>query len=146
MYLFVWSDILWPRVAAQIPVYQQVYGDSPTFIDDEGVERDTPRFTEFKRERAAIVAMYKDLGLVRRALANIATYMIFDDHEVTDDFYLNRDWIQTSLLDNNRPLSRRLVLDGLLAYMALSTASRSRPSVWSRPGCPTGPRASPSSS
>ena len=29
---------------------------------------------------------------VRRALANVATYMIFDDHEVTDDWYLSPIW------------------------------------------------------
>ena len=32
------------------------------------------------------------LPRVRRALANIPTYMIFDDHDVTDDFFLNPMW------------------------------------------------------
>ena len=32
------------------------------------------------------------LPKVRRALANIPTYMIFDDHDVTDDFFLNPMW------------------------------------------------------
>jgi hypothetical protein len=46
-------------------------------------------------------------------LANIPTYMIFDDHEVTDDWNLTRDWIdrvQTS------PLGVTVLRNGLLSY------------------------------
>src|SRR5262249_34694990 len=44
-------------------------------------------------EEAEAVAQFgAGLKAVRRALANIATYMICDDHEVTDDWYLNRLW------------------------------------------------------
>jgi hypothetical protein len=32
------------------------------------------------------------LPRVARALANVATYMIFDDHDVTDDWNLNKKW------------------------------------------------------
>ena len=32
------------------------------------------------------------LPKVRRALANVPTYMIFDDHDVTDDWFLNPMW------------------------------------------------------
>jgi hypothetical protein len=53
------------------------------------------------------------LPAVRRALANIATYMIFDDHEVTDDWYLNGTWA-TSVL--GAPLGRRILRNGLAAY------------------------------
>jgi hypothetical protein len=116
MYLFVWSDTLWPRTAAEIPVYNQIYGHSPTVVV-RGEVKDTPHFTEFKRERDGIVALYGDLAPVRRALANIASYMIIDDHEITDDFYLNREWLEKSLLHQDKTLSRRVVMDGLLAYM-----------------------------
>jgi hypothetical protein len=116
MYLFVWSDTLWPRTAAEIPVYNQLYGHSPTVVI-RGQVKDTPHFTEFKREREGILALYGDLAPVRRALANIATYMIIDDHEVTDDFYLDREWLENSLLHQDRTLGRRVVMDGLLAYM-----------------------------
>ena len=29
---------------------------------------------------------------VARALANVATYMVYDDHEMTDDWYLSQSW------------------------------------------------------
>ncbi|MCU0550858.1 MAG: PhoD-like phosphatase [Leptolyngbya sp. Prado105] len=53
------------------------------------------------------------LWQVRRALANIPTYMIFDDHEVTDDWNLNQVWCLRVL---GRSLGRRVVQNALLAY------------------------------
>ena len=41
-------------------------------------------------QRSSILVTYLTLPRVRRALANIATYMILDDHEITDDFNLQR--------------------------------------------------------
>ncbi len=34
----------------------------------------------------------RDLAGVRRTLANVPTYMIFDDHDVTDDWNITREW------------------------------------------------------
>lgn len=54
------------------------------------------------------------LPKVRRALANVATYMMFDDHEVTDDWNLSpmwRDRVFTS------PLGRTILRNGLLGYV-----------------------------
>ena len=34
----------------------------------------------------------KNLPKVQRALANVPTYMILDDHDVTDDYFLNPIW------------------------------------------------------
>ena len=53
------------------------------------------------------------LWQVRRSLANIPTYMVFDDHDVSDDWYLNREWCNRVL---GKPLGRRIVQNGLLAY------------------------------
>jgi hypothetical protein len=52
---------------------------------------------------------------VRRLLANIPTYMIFDDHDVTDDWNITGSWydkVRTS------PLGRRVVSNALAAYWA----------------------------
>lgn len=63
------------------------------------------------------VLLFKQLWLalpkVRRALANVPTYMIFDDHEVTDDWYLNPMW-RDRVLTN--PLGRTTVRNGLVSY------------------------------
>lgn len=50
---------------------------------------------------------------VRRAMANVSTYMIFDDHEVTDDWNLNPIWIDRVY---NAPLGRTILRNGLAAY------------------------------
>jgi hypothetical protein len=50
---------------------------------------------------------------VRRALANCATYMIFDDHEVTDDWNLSQEWFDRV---TTSPLGRTVVRNALSAY------------------------------
>lgn len=53
---------------------------------------------------------------IRRALANVPTYMIFDDHEVTDDWNLNEAWQEK--VQKKSDLGRRLVTNALAAYWA----------------------------
>lgn len=43
-------------------------------------------------ERAILTLFESGLAKVRRAMANIPTYMIFDDHDFTDDWNLNPLW------------------------------------------------------
>lgn len=61
-----------------------------------------------------VIGAFRDgLPEARRALANIATYMICDDHEVTDDWNLSelwRDRVYTS------PLGRTVLRNGIVAY------------------------------
>jgi hypothetical protein len=51
---------------------------------------------------------------IRRVLANMATYMICDDHEITDDWNLNPKWMR----DTANPTARRILANGLAAYWA----------------------------
>lgn len=55
----------------------------------------------------------RSLGSARRLLANTPTYMIFDDHDVTDDWNLDLRW-RTSVYAS--PLGRRIVANALMAY------------------------------
>jgi hypothetical protein len=55
----------------------------------------------------------KTLPDVRRTLANVSTYMIFDDHDVTDDWNLTQNWYDTVRLN---PTSRRVISNALAAY------------------------------
>ncbi len=50
---------------------------------------------------------------VRRALANIATYMIFDDHDVSNDWNLNKTWCDRVY---GKLLGRQVVRNALLTY------------------------------
>ncbi len=53
------------------------------------------------------------LPKVRRALANISTFMIFDDHEITDDWNLNPSWRDRVFTS---PLGKAIVRNGMMAY------------------------------
>ncbi|HCB08531.1 MAG TPA: hypothetical protein DEO96_02775, partial [Alteromonas sp.] len=88
MYLLVWSESLWADIS---------------FTADE-VDPDHQAL--FNREADIIKQFSQSLGQVRRALAHIPTYMIFDDHDVTDDWNLTRGWEQEVY---GHPLSRRMV-------------------------------------
>jgi hypothetical protein len=94
MYLLVWSEELWPRDPAGLATLPAAEGEAG-------------------RSRAAVLELARTLPRVRRALANVATYMIFDDHDVTDDWNLHRRWHDHV---HGRPLGRRLVQNALSAY------------------------------
>src|SRR5262249_23771925 len=53
------------------------------------------------------------LPAVRRALANLATYMIFDDHEFSNSWNLTAEWVE-SVLD--KPFGRRIYQNALAEY------------------------------
>lgn len=53
------------------------------------------------------------LPKVRRSLANISTLMIFDDHDVTDDWNLNPSWRDRVF---TAPLGKAIVRNAMMAY------------------------------
>lgn len=53
------------------------------------------------------------LPAVRRAFANIATYMIFDDHEFSNSWNITAEWVESVLA---KPMGRRVYQDALAAY------------------------------
>jgi hypothetical protein len=53
------------------------------------------------------------LPAVRRALANLATYMIFDDHEFSNSWNLTAHWVELVL---SKPMGRRVYQNSLAAY------------------------------
>lgn len=55
------------------------------------------------------------LPQVSLALANVATYMIFDDHDVTDDWFMAEQ--REAIIKQGKPLARSIVRNGLLAYV-----------------------------
>jgi hypothetical protein len=65
--------------------------------------------------RVSLEEFHKTLPNVRRLLANIPTYMIFDDHDVTDDWNITGGWYD-KVRDSS--LGRRVVSNALAAYWA----------------------------
>lgn len=69
---------------------------------------------------------------VRRALANVPTLMICDDHEVTDDWFINGAWRARVLAS---PLGLAIVRNSLVAYV-LFQAWGNTPEAFATPGTP----------
>jgi hypothetical protein len=71
-----------------------------------------------KDQNGYLRTFHNTLPDVRRLLANIPTYMIFDDHDVTDDWNITHSWY-----DNVRgsELGRRLVSNALAACWAFQS-------------------------
>lgn len=105
MYLFSWSAALWPRT---YPDALEVARTPPQSGGDEVIIRGN-----YEKERAVVEAFRKALGQVRRLLANVPVYMMFDDHDVTDDWNMVGDWCNRVY---KNPLSRRIVQNALAAY------------------------------
>jgi hypothetical protein len=115
MYLFVWSDTLWdtssiaPFAAVTASVKKntdpRVFTFWERFLEKKraGIESDIGKMKLF---RSAVPK-------VRRVLANIPSYTIFDDHEVADDWNMTRDICEGLY----RPaISLQMVQNALTAY------------------------------
>lgn len=123
MYLLSWGPELWETIQEQ--------GGFPTF--EEEVENNRiyfvfPQTERFVKEHRKEYALYRkrfeehsenlrqtvsSLRHIRRLLANVPTYMMFDDHDVTDDWNLSMDWRENVL---HSPLGKHIVANGLGAY------------------------------
>lgn len=107
MYLLTWSPVLWPSEDKLRRFLGKPPGKTPRRILEADPRNDRDRLWQF----------HTTLPQVRRALANIPTYMIFDDHDVTDDWNLNGDWCRAVYSDpEGAPLGPRLVQNALAAY------------------------------
>ncbi len=104
MYLFAWSDVLW--------VEDEFFPDFAD-VNSKHWQAKNEKRKAYEDEVEDIKGFWSSLKSVRRALANIPTYMIFDDHEITDDWYLNMAWCSRIL---DKPLGKRILQNGMLAY------------------------------
>ena len=105
MYLLVWSPTLWSFV------------DRDRFARNgycnAGVAVSLKWQQTWQHEAPIIDDFVMGLKNVRRLMAHIPTYMIFDDHDITDDFQLNRRW-EKAAYDNL--FSRRIIGNALISY------------------------------
>ena len=73
---------------------------------------------EFLGHKGALKELRRDVWHARRALANVPTYMLADDHDVTDDWFLNgkveRQLRGTGVIPG--PGGRRMMRNALAAY------------------------------
>jgi hypothetical protein len=96
-YLLSWSPVPWRVVEVDPP---------------QGLDAETRAL--FERERAAIDDFVEGLSAVRRLFAHLPVAMIFDDHDISDDWNLSREWEEVAY---GHPFSKRIIGNALLAYL-----------------------------
>jgi hypothetical protein len=109
MYLLVWSPACWAGIEL----------DPPPGLDEAEARL-------YAEERQAIEEFTAYLPAVRRVLAHLPTAMIFDDHDVTDDWNLHREWEEVVY---GQAFSRRVIGNALIGYL-LNQAWGNRPEVF----------------
>ncbi|GHO93298.1 hypothetical protein KSF_033460 [Reticulibacter mediterranei] len=109
MYLYAWSDVLWPEQLPDVATVWQAYPELRPSSDEDQIKVKA----QYEQQNRQLQQMREELPQVRRALANIATYMICDDHEITDDWYLDGAWCQQVL---SNPLGRHILRNAILTY------------------------------
>ncbi|MEX5452748.1 alkaline phosphatase family protein, partial [Stutzerimonas stutzeri] len=68
----------------------------------------------YRCEERCLLKFLEGLPRVARALAHVPSLMIFDDHDITDDWNLSARWEQTAY---EHPFSRRIIGNALIAYL-----------------------------
>ena len=131
MHLLVWSPRLWRPLAPPTEAFVPSDRVAANHLSDweayyaakdrkPGDENKTPlelwqadQEKGYLEDVASAEVFRAAVPRVARALANCATYMIFDDHEVTDDWYLSRSWRSRVL---TAPFGRAVVRNAFAAY------------------------------
>jgi hypothetical protein len=123
MYLAAWSPRVWRALANSTDVLKSPTGAAATVAPhltqwdacaaEQGTTFAQLRQKPFDDEKANAEVFRDAVPKVARALANVATYMIFDDHEVTDDWNLNTRWRNRAY---SQPLGRNVTRNGVMAY------------------------------
>ena len=109
MYLLAWSPAPW------------------RIVGEPAMPPLTPKHVErWQRENAALQGFRDELPQAARLLAHVQTLMIFDDHDVTDDWNLSAKWETTAY---EHPFSRRIIGNALVGYM-LCQGWGNRPDVF----------------
>jgi hypothetical protein len=96
MYLLVWSPVCWRLIEVTEPK-----------LSPDKAKR-------FQWEHKLVKRFVTTLPQAARVMAHLPCYMIFDDHDVTDDWNLSADWEATAY---GHPFSKRIIGNALIAYL-----------------------------
>lgn len=99
MYLLVWSPTSWrlTDIAVSAP---------PSGLTQK-------QSAVYQQETETLARFSAGLSRVRRLFAHLSTYMIFDDHDITDDWNITVGWEKAAY---SHPFSRQIIGNGLMAY------------------------------
>ena len=99
MYLVAWNVENWP---------EKYPNDFKKTISQKEQKNIHLQIEQLNRARNVMPA-------IRRVLANIPTYMICDDHEITDDWNITSEWIEEVKASK---CGKQIIANGLAAYWA----------------------------
>src|SRR3546814_6711172 len=88
-----------------------------TLIDPQPPELTAERRQRYALEQQRIDGFKAGLGGAARVFAHLSCLMIFDDHDITDDWNLSAQWEETAY---GHPFSKRIIGNALIAYMLRS--------------------------
>lgn len=113
MYLLAFSNALWMD---ELPdkfedVVKDFTPETEPFLTPFQEARELKR--DFKGQLKELESFRETLPNAQRAIANVPVWMTFDDHEITDDWFLTKAWKQRAL---NSPLGRTIIRNGLITY------------------------------
>ena len=101
MYLLVWSPAGWQAI--DLPKSAEL----PNALTLDQMET-------YQQERQEVEHFVSGLAKVRRLMAHLPVAMIFDDHDITDDWNLTAAWEQTAY---GHDFSRRIIGNTLVGYL-----------------------------
>ena len=113
MYLVVWGGL-----SIELPRYKHVKKDIAQGIKSNlcfWLKTFKTRHEEYNKEKSRVRKFLTTAWQARRAMANVPTYMMFDDHEFTDDWNLTEKGYEAL---RTNPLSLRMQSNALAAYWA----------------------------
>jgi hypothetical protein len=92
-------------------------------VSDTSEKREAAKSEAIKKIAAGYVKLVESffkftitaqgVAKVRKGLANVATYMMFDDHEVSDDWHMTHDWVNEVYAS---PVGLRVMQNAMCAY------------------------------
>ncbi|ABE53890.1 conserved hypothetical protein [Shewanella denitrificans OS217] len=97
LYLLTWSPSLWQCVD----------------IPQHATELNKLASQRWNKQYQYLMVFVEGLGQVRRLLAHLPTYMMFDDHDVTDDWNLTARWEEAAY---GHAFSKRIIGNALIGY------------------------------
>ncbi|GAA4364055.1 hypothetical protein GCM10023185_33230 [Hymenobacter saemangeumensis] len=124
MYVFAWSPVLWVDQGTNLPEWNDVFPGVSTVEEYSGTPTPVgPTPSVEKKEHKVFTGEIEQLNVfrsatyaLRRVMANVPTYMMFDDHELTDDVFLDLDWCRTVI---NNALGKRILQNALSAFAVM---------------------------
>ncbi|GAK16104.1 LOW QUALITY PROTEIN: hypothetical protein JCM19053_1720 [Vibrio sp. JCM 19053] len=105
MYLLVWSPTLWKLVRTD-RLLENEFTVGGEVLEPNGSSNGA-------KKKNKLINSVAGLDKVQRLLAHIPTYMIFDDHDVTDDWNLTIGWEQAAY---SNTFAKRIIGNSLIAY------------------------------